>query len=666
MLLALRYLPDWMLLVVQLLGLGLLFRGLGRTLLAILAVSATALGVAGKLGLTELSSGGPALLALLAGATLCASVLGLWRGRENLHLDRSFLTPEKLAHAVLWACSLCLWTYWLSDTDGLPSHHDGVVHSVFFLRVWEQGIFPLTRGFLPLAEIFGNESYQNYPAGAHLLANLLSLPHRIFLAPLGMPISNYLKASLILVCSAMPVLAMHWGLAIARPMLPKRPRAALAAAVISGVCALTYFRFPVVATDQGGWSRIVALGLIWLWAGEVLVIQPTREARRYGWLVLLGSFYLHPQAFIATSLVLGCVWIRDLRDARERLTWIGGSVAVVLLGWWVAPYTQSSSALAEIFPAQAASFEAVLGRVAFFIGQSIFGEPHARGFSLLSRRALGALGLVYFALRPRTAQAGWILIWLGILTFVSMMIFAPWPWLRVLGAPFYHQPDRIAETFYFPLALSWAMGASLLLRGAGARALTLGLILALIQGLGLKTVRAFGSLQEHFRHIGEVHRSPRFSVDGATIRELERTLDFRPTLLVAEPDVTDSWAFRVAPQFHVQSLFTFGECPIGGAEVGIHFEGHCEKRKTFYEQCKKSGKCPAIENWVTLLIQSRSPPPSPSQTPPRLNSLRKQLDDTAADCNLDSDLPTTRHGPVNSPPKHAVLTNPSFAFVQES
>lgn len=614
---ALRFGWDGIMLSLELVGLALLFPNLGRTLLIWTAVAGSLIALLGKLG-----SPGDFRHSVLVGLSLLtftASILGWARALKNRHkLINSVNVPVLATALVLALVAIGLWTFWLSDTDGLPSHHDGVAHSVFFVRTWQQGAFPLTQGFLPFANAFGLEHLQNYPAGSHLLTNLLSLPHRLVLAPLGATTADYLKATLILACSGFPVLVLLWGLRLGHAVQPKNRSRILLAAALAGIAALTYFRFPATTTDQGGWSRILGLSLAWIWAGELLLDSRPTAARGW-WLALLGAFFFHPQACIVVCLALAGFWIWKLQTTKERLVWLTLGLITLAVGWWLAPYTQSGAQLSKIFPVQDATWEGVLGRISFFIGQSVFGEPCAREFSILSRRSLGALGLFYFLIRPRLPHARWVLLWLAVLTLAALTQYIRWAPLHLIGTPFYHQTDRMAETFYLPLALGWTMGALLLFGWVDRlkksnRRLALGAVgILLLQGLGWKTFTGATRLQEHFRHFASVHQSPRFSMDAEAIEQFRIQHGGQKSLLVASPGLTDTWPFRLPDSMQVESLFTFGECPIGGAEVGIHFEGHCARRKEYYDHFADKGESSQLDldGYDPIFVTGEPAPPEP-------------------------------------------------------
>jgi len=471
---------------------------------------------------------------------------------------------------------LVQWAWFFRDWVGLPSHHDGIVHATFVMRILETGIANTARIPLQFSDVFGAQSLQFYPVGTHSLLAGLIAPW-VWLGWLD--VATALQGAQIFACAAAPLLLFY----TLRRIFPGKW---LGCAGFVSFLMMSQSIFPMWSVTQGGMMRVLALGLTLPVVAETLVDNSL--FRRWGWSLgplLFAAFFLHPSAalFLGSAVVLGAVmgWWRAWSFSQ-----LGGVLFLVaggggLVAWILAsqPAVALDANLSEFGKALPLSFGSWLERMGSVFAFTLK-DPYKwvqTGFlrRLELKEILFGLGIVlwlsdFWSKRlPRNVRLypvcmvafSWLLLSLA---------FVPWTPARLIGMLFYHIDYRVAELMYLASAIILFWGVQFVVKSErwGSKVFVLLLAIALL-GQVPRVTHMNGELQFFFAKYGSFSKE-KFAPLASFIREHTP----QNALLVYPRDTADILPAMTGRQ----GLFAYGECPGGGDSE------NCRRREQWMER----------------------------------------------------------------------------------
>ncbi len=487
-------------------------------------------------------------------------IMGLaWLALHPLQVPR-FLRAHLFAVAIT-VLNFCFWFWLLADLDGLPSFHDGIAHTVYYLRMIENGQPLLHLNSVSLTELFGPGTLRFYPGGSHALVAMFDgwIPSR-WVTP-----AQILQAWLLLLTAGVPMLAY----AIARALFPGRSLWVYATVLLA---AVTYYRFPVWQVPSGGFSRHCALFILFPLLAELVRANPPLGLRRLLWTVgPIATFLLHPGGF--GLFVWTMLWVEWMERPCRKALFIDGVCAALGLvaTLWLVRSTGSDSHFTGVIPGVAgASWYGQLKTSVLLIA-SIFDDFSNAAVAPLSAREL----LVYIAVAISFLAAGrrlaptriraypWFLF--GALVCTLAFALLPWGFAQLIPQLFYNHPDRTAEVYYVGMVIVWTLAAAFLYEHRATRRGRIAIGLLVLLG-AIDTAKGLRFFSRHVSEYLAVYHSPQHSTSGDTIRYL-RALTQPNAVIIADPFVLDSVEARALRR----SLFLYSECPAGS--VGPNCEG---------------------------------------------------------------------------------------------
>jgi hypothetical protein len=501
----------------------------------------------------------------VAGIELTGLAYLLTHGRTAAAFVRS--------HAI--ACTVTFvnfgfWFWLLSDLDGLPSFHDGIAHTVYYLRMVENGQPLLHLNSVSLTELFGPGQLRFYPGGSHALVAMFDgwLPPRWFTP------AQVLQTWLVLLAAGVPLLAY----AIARALFPARSLWVYGAVLVA---AFTYYRFPVWQIPSGGFSRHCALFVLFPLIAELVRTAPPTWLRRLLWVAgPIATFLLHPGGF--GLFVVTMLWVEwnERRTLRSvSVDGICGALGLVATLWLVRSTGSDAHFTGNIAGVADASLYGQLKTSVLLIA-SIFDDFSNAAVAPLSARELLIYTTVvvsFLAAGRKIASARVLWFpWFLFASLVGILLLAllPWSFAQLIPQLFYNHPDRTAEVYYVAMVIVWTVAAVFLYERRHSRGgrCAIGLLFVLATVDTVKGLRFFANhVTEYIAH----YDSPRHSNSGDTVRYL-RAMTQPNAVVIADPFVLDSIESRSLRR----SLFLYSECPAGSTGE------NCENRKLFLSHLK--------------------------------------------------------------------------------
>lgn len=489
-------------------------------------------------------------------------------------------TWRALAFAGAAGCSLWFWTAAFEDHVALPSAHDGIVHTAYYLRLLQAGVPTLGRVPIGFGNVFGAQLFEFYPTGTHALIAITSG----FWGEWGViSQAGILKAWLTLAMAAAPW-ALLWFVWRLMPRMPWWVGLALVFVAIPGC------RFPVEAAHEGGTSRIIAhVVMAPIYADILLGRFGTWRSTPLAGVVLALAFLMHPSAFVtlAALLTYAAMWSRGADASwRPRVARIarvacalavGAGVAVILLRW------NGGAALARD-AAKSFSWAALLSRL-----QGGWLALFHEDYVVAATPWLILTGLGLLVASRETFGVPWRLalfpLWMVLITAIALSAqVISLPGFRLIGGAFYDETPRVIELLYEPAglcfaALAWfacavaSAGASRL-RWLGRRAWP-GFVLPAILVVAAVTYEQGRRpwIHEHIAFWDRQVRTPRIS----RLRTLGAWLETNaePDAIVFHPafdaEIWEAWTGR-------RGIFMYGECQPHGSRLQKPKRA-CEERK---------------------------------------------------------------------------------------
>ena len=447
------------------------------------------------------------------------------------------------------------WMGILSPLVSLPSYHDGIAHTLFFTRILETGLPLVTRIPMLFQEALGPGQMSYYPAGTHVIVASFSW----FLVQLGVEPTSLLKSFLVLANAAIPLLA-YATITRAFVGIPKWIPLLIAWVMIS------YYPLPIWATDQGGFSRILAYAIT-IPAILMLLTKPSNHMRA----VLIavgapGTFLIHPGAFVLFGVAVAASIGADLKKMTRKewtQTLIGALGGAVLLAFFILESQRNvlSTALDHEGKQLAFSISTAwsrIGNLTHFTFTDFF-QPKPFPSIKSALWLVGAASLIPVTRRFATPMAfrTFALAMPVVGIIFLMFVFFSSPLIRTAGLIFYHLEARVSETLFILQALlagagAWTISQFFAKRRNFTQAAAAGLIIwAMIQH-----VPRVHAIEDHFNFWFREYQSPMHA-------------EFAP-LITFLKEKTEKDAVLIYPQFEMdivpaatgrRGIFTYGECP---------------------------------------------------------------------------------------------------------
>ncbi len=538
-----------------------------------------------------------------------------FRGVQHVLKNRMQIKTFFIAHkenvvsfCVLFFLSSILWLGHLKEVASLPTYHDGISHSMFFMKLVEYGSALISNAFLSFPDQFGEEKFHFYPTGSHALVVLFN---GLFVKLGVVSGGQILKSWLLLVTSSVPLLAW-WA---AKQLTPSKS-AIFSFAV--GALYVTPFVFPVWATDSGGFSRLLAhLVAITIVVGILSSREKYLDAKvRRTLLVCLPLifFFMHPTMFglFAFSVVAWLIgtWF-EYRKTTPMKTWAIDSICLfiglgLIVGFFFLTNDFSQATSSDRLAKAPFTWQNVIGRaksiVAFgFKTRYSSVLPLGNGFGLM--QVLMIVGLVATLVPRKFFPVSWQvkcypwLIFLSALV-MSMVYFSPIKTLAKLNMIFLNSWERHGEILFTASLTLGLLGASFIVESfkvVKAKNLNLGRILAKpilrFVNLGgvLVIVIVFTTLLEarinvmaskrHLRRFFSVYQTP-MRTQTEPLAQYIKSHTPEDSVLLFSPYVADSLFVRTGRK----TLFIYEECPGNPRSV------NCKKRLSWWDGVVKELK----------------------------------------------------------------------------
>jgi hypothetical protein len=486
-----------------------------------------------------------------------------------------------VAITVLLILPIGLWVKMFADLPGLPSAHDGMSHSAFFMTLVNHGNALLHRNPMELTEYFGFARPAYYPTGTHLIAAVFELPW-IWLGWLNQ--AQALKTWQLLHVIFIPAM-VGW---ISARSFPKSNRWLW---LLNGIFALGYFWYPGFATDSGGFSRSMALFLTLPLVISLLTCERDRSFEPWFALMIgLGLFATFPYHTAATcffgfsALIVGLIHIAEIWKDRRRCFGfvLMSAVAFGLSAAALIVLLRDSSGVEQIDSANAVLHDAEFSlglllerwRVVFVTAYGNY-FPIWKSFPLpFAIRpvvvGLGVLGVGFGLVRATTQVPRRVLIYPVLFSLISLFLayvyYAPSRVLYRIGLMFLNYPGRLAELNYLAVVIITMMGlmvaAGLLkklyeMRDGRLWRFAVGVGAVYLIGLSIREHRdQIVMTSRHLEHWWGTYWTPRHSSTGELARFIESETEANALLVYPE-----HFLGSLIPRTHRRGILVYNECP---------------------------------------------------------------------------------------------------------
>ncbi len=498
--------------------------------------------------------------------------------RERFFRDRLYWS---VAGLVLLILPMALWIKMFADLPGLPSAHDGMSHSAFFMTLVQHGNALLHRNPMEWTEFFGFARPAYYPTGTHLIAATFELPW-IWLGVLNQ--AQALKTWQLL------HIVLIYGMVgwISARCFPKANRWLW---ILNGVMALGYFWYPGFATDSGGFSRSMALFLTLPLVTSLASSERDRHFDRwYAMLIGVGLFASFPYHTAATcffgfsALIFGSMHIWHLRrDAKRCAIFVlSSSFAFGLSAVALLILLRDSGSVDQIDSANAVLHDAEFStnlllerwRIVFVTAYGNY-FPVWKSFPLgFAMRPIlvgfGIIGIVA-SLRSSALRAPRVVVVYPILfslvsLFLAYVYYAPSRLLYRIGLMFLNYPGRLAELNYLAVVIVMMMGLIMAaswmqklyaLRSGRTWRFGVWFFAVCLMGLCIREQRDQVIMtSRHLDHWWTTYKSPRHSTTGELAAFIHTSTEADAKLIY--PD--DSLGSLI-PRTHRRGILVYNECP---------------------------------------------------------------------------------------------------------